>query len=169
MPSVPLDFRNKIYLDTSVISFLYADDAPEKQEITIDFFDNFIKTGIYQAIISEFVLQEIENTGDEKLREKLKIAVIDYPVEIISVANEDEIQRMALAYISDGVIPQKKLLDALHVAVCTIKSINFLVSWNYKHLANINRERRILSVNLENNYINPLRIITPIELINYES
>ena len=65
MPGVPLDFRNKIYLDTSVISFLYADDAPEKQEITIDFFDNFIKTGIYQAIISEFVLQEIENTGDD--------------------------------------------------------------------------------------------------------
>ena len=164
-----MHFQNKIYLDTSVISFLYADDPPEKQEITIDFFDNFIKTGIYQAIISEFVLQEIENTGNEKLREKLKAAVIDYPIEIISVNKEDEIQRMALAYISDGVIPPKKLLDALHVAVCTIKSINFLVSWNYKHLANINRERRILSVNLENNYINPLRIITPIELINYES
>ena len=163
-----MDFRNKIYLDTSVISFLYADDAPEKQEITIDFFDNFIKTGIYQATISEFVLQEIENTGNEKLRRKLKAAVIDYPIEIISV-NEDEIQRMALAYISDGVIPPKKLLDALHVAVCTVKSINFLVSWNYKHLANINRERRILAVNLDNNYINPLRIITPIELINYES
>ncbi len=163
-----MDFRNKIYLDTSVISFLYADDAPEKQEITIDFFDNFIKTGIYQANISEFVLQEIENTGNDALREKLKAAVIDYPIEIISHGNEDEIQRMAFAYILDGVIPQKKLLDALHVAVCTVKSINFLVSWNYKHLANINRERRILSVNLENNYINPLRIITPIELINYE-
>ena len=94
--------------------------------------------------------------------------LIDYPIEIISI-NEDEIQRMALAYISDGVIPPKKLLDALHVAVCTVKSINFLVSWNYKHLANINRERRILAVNLDNNYINPLRIITPIELINYES
>lgn len=163
-----MDFRNKIYLDTSVISFLYADDAPEKQEITIDFFDNFIKTGIYQAMISEFVLQEIENTGNEILREKLKAAVIDYPIEIISETAEDEIQRMAYAYISDGVIPPKKLLDALHVAVCTVSSINFLVSWNYKHLANINRERRILAVNLENNYINPLRIITPIELINYE-
>lgn len=163
-----MDFRNKIYLDTSVISFLYADDAPEKQEITIDFFDNFIKTGIYQATISEFVLQEIENTGNELLREKLKAAVLDYPIEIVSVTNEDELQRMAYAYISEGVIPAKKLLDALHVAACTVLSINFLVSWNYKHLANISRERRILAVNLENNYINPLRIITPIELINYE-
>ena len=65
-----MDFRNKIYLDTSVISFLYADDAPEKQEITVDFFDNFSKTGIYQATITEFVLQEIENTGNEELRKK---------------------------------------------------------------------------------------------------
>jgi predicted nucleic acid-binding protein len=164
-----MDFRNKIYLDTSVISFLYADDAPEKQEITIDFFDNFIKTGIYQATISEFVLQEIENTENELLREKLKAAVLDYPIEIITKINEDELQRMAYSYISEGVIPAKKLLDALHVAVCTVMSINFLVSWNYKHLANINRERRIVAVNLENNYINPLRIITPIELINHEN
>lgn len=164
-----MDFRNKIYLDTSVISFLYADDAPEKQEITVDFFDNFIKTGIYQAMISEFVLQEIENTSNGLLKGKLKAAVLDYPIEIISETNEAEIQRMAFAYISEGVIPAKKLLDALHVAVCTVKSINFLVSWNYKHLANINRERRIIAVNLENNYINPLRIITPIDLINYEN
>ncbi len=92
-----------------------------------------------------------------------------YPIEIISETNEAEIQRMAFAYISEGVIPAKKLLDALHVAVCTVKSINFLVSRNYKHLANINRERRIIAVNLENNYINPLRIITPIDLINYEN
>ena len=36
-----------IYLDTSVINFLFADDAPEKKEVTVDFFNNFIKTGIY--------------------------------------------------------------------------------------------------------------------------
>ena len=102
-----MDFRNKIYLDTSVISFLYADDAPEKQEITIDFFDNFIKTGIYQATISEFVLQEIENTSNNLLKEKLKDAVLDYPIEILTNPNEDEIQRMAFAYIAGGVIPQK--------------------------------------------------------------
>ena len=47
----------KVYLDTSVINFLFADDAPEKKEITIDFFDNFIKTGIYKPYISNFVLQ----------------------------------------------------------------------------------------------------------------
>ena len=102
-----MDFRNKIYLDTSAISFLYADDAPEKQEITIDFFDNFIKTGIYQATISEFVLQEIENTSNNLLKEKLKDAVLDYPIEILTNPNEDEIQRMAFAYIAGGVIPQK--------------------------------------------------------------
>ena len=61
-----MDFRNKIYLDTSVISFLYADDAPEKQEITIDFFDNFIK--------QEFIRQRSHNL----FCRKLKIQVIIY-------------------------------------------------------------------------------------------
>lgn len=39
----------KIYLDTSVINFLFADDSPEKKEITEQFFDLFIKTGIYET------------------------------------------------------------------------------------------------------------------------
>ncbi|MFH1004843.1 MAG: hypothetical protein V1781_05045 [Bacteroidota bacterium] len=48
----------KIYLDTSVPNFLFADDAPEKKDITIDFFENFIGKGKYHAFISEFVIAE---------------------------------------------------------------------------------------------------------------
>ena len=61
----------KIYLDTSVINFLFADDAPEKKEITIDFFDNFVKTRIYETYISEFVLAEIEDTTNIHKRKNL--------------------------------------------------------------------------------------------------
>ena len=59
------------------------------------------------------------------------------------------------------------MLDAYHIAICTISNINFLVSWNYKHLANINKEKKIKILNLENNYNHELRIITPLELIDY--
>ncbi len=41
--------KSTIYLDTSVINFLFADDAPEKKEITIDFFENFVKLGVYDT------------------------------------------------------------------------------------------------------------------------
>ena len=54
--------KSTLYLDTSAINFLFADDAPEKKEITTDLFDNFIKTGIYSTYISNFILQEINQT-----------------------------------------------------------------------------------------------------------
>ncbi|NLO18933.1 MAG: type II toxin-antitoxin system VapC family toxin [Ignavibacteria bacterium] len=52
----------KIYLDTSVINFLFADDAPEKKEITIDFFENYLSD--YDVYISSIVLAEIDRTTD---------------------------------------------------------------------------------------------------------
>ena len=60
-------------------------------------------------------------------------------------------------------------MDAYHIALCIINDIDFLVSWNYKHLANIHKEKQIQIVNLQNNIINDLRIITPMEMINYGS
>lgn len=36
-----------IYLDTSIINFLYANDVLEKKEVTIDFFENCVKPKVY--------------------------------------------------------------------------------------------------------------------------
>ncbi len=68
-----------------------------------------------------------------------------------------------------GVVPPKKLYDALHVAACVFHGVDYLVSWNYKHLANVNRESRINAVNLSNGYNKPIRIITPLELMSDET
>jgi hypothetical protein len=48
----------KVYLDTSIINFLFADDAPDLKAATIDLFDNFINTAIYETYVSEYVLVE---------------------------------------------------------------------------------------------------------------
>lgn len=141
-------------MDTSVINFLFADDAPEKKEITVDFFDNFIKTGIYQTYISNFVVQEINQTTNLAKRELQDI---------------NEIRLLATLYIEKEVIPLKKLFDALHIAAAVVNKIDYLVSWNYKHLANVTREKKIIAINLENNYTHSLRILTPLELIDYGS
>ena len=58
-------------------------------------------------------------------------------------------------------------MDAYHIAVSIFNGIDFLVSWNYKHLANVHKENQIKIVNLRNNINNNLRIITPMEMINY--
>ena len=58
-------------------------------------------------------------------------------------------------------------MDALHIAVAVTHGIPYLASWNFKHLANINKEQQIKIVNLKNHYISEFRIITPLELLDY--
>ena len=158
-----------VYLDTSVINFLFADDAPELKEVTVDFFNNFVLRGTYKTFISEFVLQEIMQTSDIEKRERLISVIEDYNVQLLEISDYTSIDDLADLYIGAGVIPEKKRFDALHVACSVIHNIDYLVSWNYKHLANVNRERKVASVNLSNNYLHSIRIITPIELIDYGS
>lgn len=156
-----------IYLDTSVINFLYADDAPEKKEITVAFFEDFISASIYETFITEYVLDEINQTQDEYDRNRLLEAVENHPITVLPLKESSEVISLARIYLDSNILPPKKLFDALHIACTTISKIDYLVSWNFKHLANINRERRILDKNYEFGYMHPLRIITPIELIGY--
>mgnify|MGYP003566002004 CR=1 FL=1 len=61
----------QIYLDTSIINHLDADDAPELRDLTIEFFNNYVKTGKYDVYISPIVINEIEKNKDTKRREVL--------------------------------------------------------------------------------------------------
>lgn len=161
--------KTKIYLDTSVINFLFAEDAPEKKEITISFFNNVISTGIYEVFISRFVIEEILKTEDENKKNQLLDTIKSYPVDIINTDNaETEIDSLSEIYIEKKVIPASKKMDALHVAACVLLEIDFLVSWNYKHLANVNREKKILLINQSLNYNYPFRIVTPENLFDDE-
>lgn len=161
--------RLRIYLDTSVPNFLFADDSPEKMEVTQDLFINFIKPSIYLSFISPVVIAEIEETKDFDKRLKLLNILKEYPIEMLDYSETEEIdiQELADKYIENKIIPEKKLADALHIAICVIKGIDYLVSWNYKHLANVNKENRIKLLNWELGYKRELRIITPLELMDY--
>ena len=161
--------RPKIYLDTSVINFLFHDDAPEKKEATVDFFENYIKPGVYETFISQFVIEEIIQTPFEEKRTKLLDAIGNNHVESITLSNIDEIETLAAEILKEGILPPAKLFDALHIAVSVIYEFDYLVSWNYKHLANINKERKVLALTYKMGYLRPLRIITPLELISHET
>lgn len=78
----------KIYLDTSVINFLFAHDAPDLKSATIDFFDNFIKTFTYETYVSEYVLQEINKTSDSEKKEQLLKVIGQYPIELIEIVKK---------------------------------------------------------------------------------
>ena len=156
----------RIYLDTSVINFLFADDAPEKRDITRKFFAAHITK--YEAVISAVVVDEINKTRNHGKKEVLLEVLTKYDLKQLSLEALPEIQSLAKAYVEQGVIPLKKNDDALHLAVCTINQVDVLVSWNFEHLANVNKEKRVLAVNQENGYYYPMRITTPLEVMDGE-
>lgn len=155
-----------VYLDTSVLNFLFADDAPELREITIEFFNEYVKNQIFNTYISDVVLKEILNTKDYAKREILLKASKDYNLEILALTNEAE--SLANIYVKEKVIPENKFEDAEHIAIDTVNQFDILLSWNYKHLANFNKKQKVKIINARENYLYPLDLITPMELI-YEN
>jgi len=161
--------KTRIYLDTSIINFLFADDAPEKKAATVDFFERYVAARVYDVFISPVVLDEIDRTRDSDRRSILLSIPRQYGIASLSLDGQlDKIEDLARAYIATGVIPERKIDDALHVAICTVQEIDILLSWNYQHLANINKERLIQSVNLREGYTGQLRMATPLEVMYEE-
>ena len=159
----------RIYLDTSVINFLFADDAPEKRDVTIEFFEQFLMD--YVVAISDVVLFEISKTKDFGRRQSLIDAITRYriPLQPIQGAEQDEVEALASAYLAAHIIPESKRDDARHVAISTVFEYDVLLSWNFVHLANISKSLRFNGVNEQCGYTKQLHILTPLEVISHES
>jgi hypothetical protein len=76
-----------------------------------------------------------------------------------------EADELAQAYLAQKVVPTDYEDDAYHVAICTVARIDCLVSWNFRHLANVRREAGFNAVNVLQGYP-PVRIVAPIFLIH---
>ena len=155
----------KIYLDTSIISFLYAEDSPDYKKATIDFFNNYLDQ--YDVYITEFVLAELDNTKDQILKDKLVNAVSKYNLKILDIAEDkrEEIVTLAKNYIANKVIPVNKIDDAIHIAICSIYDFDILLSWNFKHIANIKKQIQINMINMREGFLKELYLINPLEVI----
>ena len=156
----------KIYLDTSVINFLFADDVPEFRKITEDFFENYVKKGKYLVYVSDVVIAEIEKTksGDKK---KLLLEVIEkYSLRILIL--DETSDALATVYLREKIIPPKKLEDAQHIAIATCNQMDILLSWNFKHLSNIQKQIGVKIINEKEGYFYPLILTNPMEVV-YEN
>ncbi len=81
------------------------------------------------------------------------------------LARTSEMEELASAYLAQKVVPVEYDDDARHVAICTVARIGYLVSWNFKHLANARREAGFNAVNLLQGYP-AVRIVAPTFLIH---
>jgi len=150
----------RLYLETSLWNFVFADDAPEKKEVTLRFLDK-VRRGLYLVFISNVVLEEIGKASDPK-RAKLLSIIGEIQPELLEL--DEEIIALAKQYIVEGVVPQTKLEDAMHAAVATVFEMDALISWNLKHLANFRRMEMINGINLKQGYGKRLELITPMEV-----
>ncbi|MBI5787697.1 MAG: type II toxin-antitoxin system VapC family toxin [Candidatus Schekmanbacteria bacterium] len=153
----------KIYLDTSVINFLFADDAPGYQNVTKSFFAEYLDE--YEIFISEIVLAEISETPQADRKKLLLSALETDKIRVIENDRQEEISALAAKYIKSGIIPPRKQEDALHVAFCTVYEIDILLSWNFKHLANIKKQILINAINETEGYQKRLYLLNPLEVV----
>ena len=155
----------RIYLDTSVINFLFADDAPEERDITKKFFRDWVTPKVVETHVSPVVVNEIMKTADLERRGELLDVVKRHELVVLALTPEAEIRSLAQLLVTEGAIPRKKQDDAMHVAFSVVYEMDVLVSWNFEHLANVNKERRIAAICQTQGYFYPLRITTPLEVM----
>jgi predicted nucleic acid-binding protein len=131
----------------------------------VDLFERFVATKRYETFISLVVIDEINRTPERTKRDRLLAVVEKYQLSYLPIEPRTELVDLAEAYVRHRVMPRKKFDDALHVALCTLHRVDVLVSWNFQHLANVNKERRVAAVNQRYGHIRPLRITTPLEVM----
>lgn len=140
---MPISVKKKLrfYLDTTIPNYVFAEELPEKMRLTKSLFRG-IREGKYKAYISDIVIEELKQAEEPKCSKLLT------QVENIErLPLTPEARDLAEEYVRQGVISKNYLGDARHVAVATVHNIDALVSWNYEHLVNINKIRKINIVN----------------------
>lgn len=110
--------------------------------------------------ISDTVLDEIGATFDPHLRRKLEILVRDFKVLEIT----EDILKLAEIYLSHRRLPR---MDARHLAFASLEDMDFLVTWNLKHLYKRGTQEMILEVNTKLRIPIPI-IVTPEEFFEEE-
>ena len=147
----------KLYLDTSVISAFFDTRNPERKTLTEDFFHS---SGEFEIFVSELTLAEIEKTPDTELLEKMRDLVS--PFNVLELSQEMEI--LAREYIHQGAVPKAYSEDAYHIAAAVIGDMDYLLSWNFRHIVR-NRTRDVVRMVNTMRLLKHIEIITPGELL----
>jgi len=145
-----------LYLDTSVIGGYYDDVFMQDTRLLFE----KIKEGKYNIFISSLTKEELEGAPEE-----VRNILNDFEYHLIEVLPEYE--DLADEYIQEKVVGTTSRDDCVHIATATINNIDVLVSWNFKHIVNVERIRGYNSINIRNGYKH-LEIRSPKELGLYE-
>ena len=148
----------KVYADTSIFGGVFD---KEFSEVSKKFFDE-VKSDRFTLMTSALVEAEIE-PAPEKIRSFFR--------DFLTFARVVEIKQPALQlrseYIRAGIVTQKSMNDALHVAIASVNNCNLIVSWNFKHIVHFDKIPKYNAITILKNY-NKIGIYSPMEVIDYE-
>ena len=151
-----------MYIETTIPSYLTAWRSPEllmasNQELTRKWWDE--SRSSFELFISEFVVQEA-SAGDPTAAKRGLEVILDLPkLEITTQA-----ETLAIELLKQAALPSKARLDALHIAVATVHGMEYLLTWNCRHIANAVLRSKIEFVCRKAGY-EPPTICTPQELM----
>ncbi len=154
-----------VYIETTVISYLTSKPSRDlivaaHQQITHEWWGKMLPS--YQPYISPVVLEEISR-GDAQEAEQRIQKVATFPLLEVSA----EVNELAKYYSSKLSIPEKAIADLFHLALATWHGMDFLASWNCKHIVNGRVKQVLEKVNKLRGLDTPI-ICTPEELMEVE-
>lgn len=154
--------KPKVYLETSVISYATARLSNDliiagHQKLTQEWWERRKPT--FEVYISQLVIKET-SVGDPDAAEQRMLALRHIPLLHIT----DEVTRLSQTFLSQNALPKKAAGDAVHIAIATIHRIDYLLTWNCKHIANAELRKKLSGICEQEGYTLPV-ICTPEELM----
>ena len=154
--------KPKVYIETSVISYLTGKISRDlivagHQQITNEWWSE--RKNDFDMYISQLVVQEASG-GDPVASQKRLKALKELPL----LEMNKQVADLSQILVNVGVVPERAVEDSVHIATATIHKINYLLTWNCKHIANAEIRTSIYKVCKQSGYIAPI-ICTPEELL----
>jgi len=143
-----------VYIESSIISYLTSRPSRDvvkagRQAITLDWW--FKSRSQYEVYISALVEEEISG-GDPIAAAKRLEAVVNIPSIFITA----EAQRLADALVTSKAVPGNSVRDALHIAIAATQGIDYLLTWNFKHINNAETKALIARVVEADGWVCPI-------------
>lgn len=154
--------KPSVYIETSIVSYLTARPSNDiramaNQNTTVEWWEG--RKRDFEVFVSEFVA--VESSGGDSEAAARRLAAIDGIAELDVT---EAVRDLARWLIAEGSIPKHAEMDAFHIAVAAVHGMDYLLTWNCKHIANAALRPKVEAVCRRHGYEPPV-ICTPQELM----
>jgi len=154
--------KPSVYLETTIVSYLAARPSPSLlaaayQQITTDWWEK--RRSGFDLFTSEIVMLEARS-GDPDAGAR-RLAILEGVAELVLT---DRAKRLARMFLSERAVPRKAQADALHIAAAAVHGMDYLLTWNCRHINNPEIKPAIRRVCESMGVLCP-EICTPIEIM----